>query len=116
MDVAPLWFRCKNPECNYIPFKTKKDKIKKAWRYGESVMKSSRQRLFMRNVEGLYIYSNYAHDKIEFQCKYGMILLYDIADTGKFPNSPMEPICDVYECGVCEKKRVNEELLYDKHT
>lgn len=111
-DVALLWFECKNPNCGFIPFKNKKEKIKGAWRHGESIEKYSRARMFMRYIEGNYHY-RYNNDFIQFECKYGMITMYDINED-KPANSFYYPIKDKEECGVCIRKRNNEGALYAK--
>lgn len=110
-DVALLWFQCKNPDCGFIPFKNKQEKIKGAWRHGESIEKYSRARMFMRYIEGNYHY-RYSGDLIQFECKYGMITMYDINENPC--NSFYHPILNKEECAVCYRKRNNEGRLYAK--
>lgn len=110
MEVTPLWFQCKNENCDYIPLKTKKQKVK-FWKEGESITRDKRQRKFMRNVEGFRLYSRDV-EIITFQCKYGSILLYDgNPDSTQWVNSHVSPITDKEECAVCITKHENERLM-----
>ena len=112
MEALDLWFKCKNRDCGLIPYKTKTEKVKRAWKHGLSVASASRQRLFMRGVEGFYHYKNHG-DRIEFETKYGLILIYESNDTGEFINSTMYPIDGQEECAVCIKKKINERALFN---
>lgn len=112
MDVTLLWFSCKNKDCNFIPLKTKKEKVKRAWRYGKSIQDSARPRAFMRYVEGNYIRKDNG-DVLIFECKYGSILMYDAHDSRKeTPNHYINPITDKEECDVCKKRMKNEGALF----
>lgn len=112
MDVALLWFQCKEKDCNYIPLQTKKDKIKRAWRFGESITKCARQRLFMRYVEGNYVKKDNG-DVIIFYCKYGDITLLDMhASLKEVVNGYYNPIKDKESCGVCIQRIKNEGALF----
>jgi len=107
MDVNLLWFECSNPHCDYLPFKNKKEKIKRAWQYGESITKSARPRTFLRYVKGLY---HYFPEIITFECKYGNIIVYD--DSEEYSaNSYYYPIKNAEICNICMTKIDNERRL-----
>jgi hypothetical protein len=109
MDVTLLWFECKNPDCNYIPVKTKQDKIKRYWCHGQSVQDTKRPRMFMRYVEGYHRYLN-SGDLIVFDCKYGTVNMFD-RDT-EHVNSYYYPIKDKELCAPCIEMLKNEGALF----
>lgn len=110
MDVALLWFKCKDKDCNYIPIKTKRVKIKQYWRHGYSLEDAKRQRLFMRYVEGSYIRRDNG-DVIIFECKYGSIYLYDALDRQDC-NDYFNPIENKELCNPCIERLKNEGALF----
>lgn len=110
MDVALLWFKCKNKDCDYIPVKTKKDKIKKYWRHGESLQNAKRQIFFMRYVEGNYIRKDNG-DILIFSCKYGDIYMYDKFEKHDC-NNFLNPIENEESCNRCIKRIKNEGALF----
>lgn len=111
MDIELLTFLCKNPKCDYIPLKTKEEKIKRAWRFGESIEKSARPRTFMKYVQGFKLFK---HDGglVIFECKYGSIILYSKEENYGLPNGFYNPIKDVEMCNSCIKKINNERRLF----
>lgn len=110
MDVTLLWFKCKDKDCNYVEWKSKKDKIKRAWKHGESIMKNARQRFFMRYVEGNYVRRDDG-DVIIFECKYGSIYMYDKFEKHNC-NNYFNPIEDKESCDVCIERIKNEGALF----
>lgn len=110
MEVTLLWFECKNPDCGYIPLKTKAEKVKRAWKHGQSVQHTARKRLFLKYAEGEYIYK-YNRDLITFECKYGNILMYDAINEASYPNSFAYPLRDKELCPMCVQKAENERLM-----
>ena len=110
MDVTLLWFQCSNPDCGYIPLKTKKDKIQRAWRYGKSITENARARMFMRYVEGYYVRKENGN-LLLFECKYGSIVMYDGSEI-QICNNYSFPIKDKEMCQPCLNKIKNERALY----
>lgn len=111
MDVTLLWFKCKNPSCDYIPLKSKKDKIERAWKHGESIQNSKRPRYFMRYVEGYYLYKNNG-DLIFYVCKHGTICMYD-ANESQICNDYFNPLENMELCQPCIDKLHNEKVLFN---
>jgi hypothetical protein len=110
MDVTLLWFECKNPECNYIPVKTKQDKIKRYWRHGQSLEDAKRPRMFMRYAEGSYQRLDNGN-VLMFHCKYGSICMYDQFET-QTVNSYYTPLKNVEMCNPCIEMLQNEGALF----
>lgn len=108
-DVALLWFMCKNPNCNFIPIRTKKEKIKRYWQHGNSIQLSARARVFMRYVEGHYQWLD-SGNLLIFNCKYGRICMYDHFDTQDV-NGFISPIKGQIICDQCITKIDNERRL-----
>lgn len=111
MEIVDLWFKCKNPDCNLIPLKTKKEK-KKYWREGKSITETARQRLFMRQVEGFRLYRNNG-ELVLFVCKYGDIILYNsnVETFAQMNNHYHNPIENKEMCNPCIQKIDNEKRL-----
>lgn len=108
MDVVLLWFRCKNPDCDYVPDMTRKQK-NKITKEGKSLMSEKKQRRFMRQVEGYRLYRNNGN-RVIFVCKYGEILLYDI--NSSLFNDALYPIENQELCGNCIRKAENDRRLF----
>lgn len=107
MNVELLWFECANTECDFVPLKTKKDKIKIAWSKGKSIYAEKRPRMFMRYVEGEKLFRD---GLILFSCKFGNIVLYDEYDFHPV-NSYLNPIKTSELCTKCIRQMENEKLL-----
>lgn len=109
MQVELLWFECANPQCGFIPLKTKKEKIKVAWKYGRSIQQSARRRIFLSYVRGEIILRNF-NSLVLYRCQYGDIVLYDETDREK-SNSQYYPITGERECIPCTIRKQNERSL-----
>lgn len=107
MQVELLWFECANPNCGYIPLKTKKEKIKVAWSQGKSLQESARPRIFLGYVRGEVIWRNAI---TMYRCQYGDIVLYDESDK-QHANSQYYPIKNKRICIPCTQRKQNEDLL-----
>lgn len=107
MDVTLLWFQCKNPDCNYVPVKTKKEKIKRYWKHGLSLESGKRPRRFMRYVEGTYRWVN---ELLLYECKYGTILMHNTENSDMPVNSYAFPILDGELCQPCQKQMEYDEI------
>ena len=111
MDVVLLWFQCNNPKCNYIPVKTKEDKVR-YWREGKSITEGARPRTFARYTEGNYR-RMYNGDVTVFDCKYGTIVLFDMQELmPESFNSNVYPIKDKEMCNQCLQRIKNEGVLF----
>ena len=108
MDVVLLWFRCKNPDCDFVPELTPKQK-KWLREDGKSKQVYARQRRFMRHVVGIRRYRNNG-DRVIFECKYGNIVIYD-SESSLF-NDSYNPIENAELCTLCQKKIENERRLF----
>lgn len=107
-DVELLWFECANPECRYVPAKTKRDKIK-YWKRGKSIEEDARRRLFLSYVKGEKIFRE---GLITFKCEYGSVCLYDELDYHK-ANSQVYPLKDKRICGVCTTRIISGLKLHE---
>lgn len=108
MDVVLLWFRCKNPDCDFVPSMTRKQKLS-LMKDGKSKMSEKRQRRFMLPIAGVRRYRNNG-DRVIFECKYGDIVIYD-KESSKF-NDAYYPIENKELCGMCVRKIENEKRLF----
>lgn len=109
MDVRLLWFRCKNPDCRYIPNMTRKQK-RALMAMGLSEQSQARRLRFMRYVEGEIQYRN-NRDKVIFVTKYGDIVLYDSAPDAIIHDAD-HAIRDVEMCNPCIERQQNDKVLF----
>lgn len=109
MDVRLLWFRCKNPDCKYIPNMTRKQK-RALMSIGQSQQSYARRLRFMRYVQGHILYRN-NRDTVIFSTKYGDILLYD-ANPNAIIHDADHPIHDAEMCNRCLERLNNDKVLF----